>query len=159
MRSCAGDEEYVVIEGNLGIETLTTPYSLASDCQASTFWTATPKNLWRNNIAANSHGNGFWFELDAGAAGDFTTAPTIEVRGNNFHDNNLRGWFIAPKYLPETPQYFHDNTYTRNHMDGIFYGVGGDTHHVGDKRGRCVAAGLYLFHAMDDRIFFQRQTA
>ena len=133
MRLCAGDEEYVVIEGNLGIETLTTPYSLASDCQAATFWTATPKNIWRNNVAANSHGNGFWFELDAGAAGDFTKAPTIEVSGNNFHDNNLRGWFIAPKYLPETPQYFHGNTYTRNHMDGIFYGVGGDTHHVGDN--------------------------
>ena len=128
-----GDEEYVVLEGNLGIETLTTPYSLLSDCQAATFWTATPKNIWRNNVAANSHGNGFWFELDAGAAGDFTKSPTIEVSGNNFHDNNQRGWFIAPKYLPETPQYFRGNTYARNHMDGVFYGVGGDTHHVKDN--------------------------
>ena len=128
-----GDEEYVTLEGNLGIETLTSPYSLKSDCQASTFWTATPKNIWRNNVAANSHGNGFWFELDAGAFGDTSNLPTIEVSGNSYHDNNLRGWFIAPNYEPDTPQYFHNNTYARNHMDGVFYGVGGDTHHIGDR--------------------------
>jgi hypothetical protein len=106
-----GDEEYVQIEHNLGVGTLISPYSLFSDCQASTFWTATPKNIWRNNIAANSHGHGFWFELDAGAAGDFTHHPTIEVSGNTYHDNNLRGWFIAPEYTPATPQYFRNNTY------------------------------------------------
>jgi hypothetical protein len=105
-----GDEEYVQLEGNLGVETIISPYSLLSDCQAATFWTATPKNIWRNNVAANSHGHGFWFELDAGAAGDFTHHPTIEVSGNTYHDNNLRGWFIAPEYTPTTPQYFRNNT-------------------------------------------------
>jgi len=128
-----GDEEYTVLDHNIGIETIISPYSLFSDCQAATFWTASPKQIWRNNVAANSHGHGFWFELDAGAAGDFTSAATIEVDGNTFHDNNLRGWFIAPKYTPSTPQYFRNNTYFRNQLDGVFYGVGGDTHHIGDK--------------------------
>ena len=127
-----GDEEFVVLDGNLGIETMLSPYSLKSDCAASTFWTATPKNIWRNNVAANSLGNGFWFELDAGAAGDFTHHPTIEVRNNRFHDSNMRGWFVVPTYKPTTPQYFHDNTYARNGMDGVMYGKGGDTHHIRD---------------------------
>lgn len=30
-----GDEEYVRIEGNLAVETMTSPYSLKSDCQAA----------------------------------------------------------------------------------------------------------------------------
>lgn len=128
-----GDEEYVRLERNLGVETMISPYSLFSDCQAATFWTASPKNFWRDNVAANSHGHGFWFELDAGAAGDFTRHPTLDVSNNIYHDNNLRGWFIAPTYTPETPQYFRNNTYYRNQLDGVFYGVGGDTHHVGDK--------------------------
>ena len=128
-----GDEEYVNIERNLAVDTHTSPFSLFSDCQAASFWTATPKNRWVGNVAANSHGHGFWFELDAGAAGDFTHHPTIEMANNIFHDNNLRGWFIAPKYLPDTPQYFRNNTYYRNLLDGVFYGVGGDTHHIGDK--------------------------
>ena len=127
-----GDEEYVRLERNLAVETMISPFSLFSDCQAASFWTATPKNFWRDNVAANSHGHGFWYELDAGAAGDFTSHPTLEVSGNIYHDNNLRGWFIAPKYTPDEPQYFRNNTYYRNSLDGVFYGVGGDTHHVGD---------------------------
>ena len=39
---------------------------------------------------------------------------------------------MAPEYTPTSPQYFYNNTYARNHMDGVFYGTGGDTHHVGD---------------------------
>jgi plastocyanin len=127
-----GDEEYVRLERNLAVETMISPFSLFSDCQAASFWTATPKNFWRDNVAANSHGHGFWYELDAGAAGDFTHHPTLEVSGNIYHDNNLRGWFIAPTYTPDEPQYFRNNTYYRNSLDGVFYGVGGDTHHVGD---------------------------
>lgn len=39
----------------------------------------------------------------------------------------------VPKYIPKTPQYFHGNTYARNNLDGVFYGNGGDTHHIDDR--------------------------
>jgi len=35
-----------------------------SDMKPGVFWTATPSNFWRDNVACHSTNFGFWFELE-----------------------------------------------------------------------------------------------
>jgi hypothetical protein len=47
-----------VFDSNLGVSTRPSHMMLKSDLHPATFWTATPQNLWRNNIATDSAARG-----------------------------------------------------------------------------------------------------
>eukprot|EP00729_Bicosta_minor_P027108 gene27108-22519_t len=93
---------------------------LKSDAMHASFWTATPQNIWRNNVAVNSEDRGMWFEFcDAESRVCDNTGPTYEFKNNIFHHNQGIGWRNYPHYLPSTPQYFYNNTFHHNGGNGF----------------------------------------
>lgn len=126
-----GDEKYSNLVGNLGVGNLAGAVLESDNSPAgpAVFWTASPENIWRNNVAANGQGHGFWYEFK----GESVKKRTIQVENNYFHDNAKLGWLILPMYTPTFPQYFRNNTYGRNKGGGVFWEIGGDAHHVRDK--------------------------
>eukprot|EP00038_Savillea_parva_P003003 m.119932 g.119932 ORF g.119932 m.119932 type:complete len:4300 (+) comp11038_c0_seq7:960-13859(+) len=121
-----GDETYNTFDNNIGIATLPLHMMLKSDVSPATFWTATPTNLWRNNVATDSSARGAWYELT-------NQGITLEFRNNSFHHNSGIGFRNYPNYSPPAPQWFHNNSYFRNGGNGLFYKQGGDNHHVYSK--------------------------
>eukprot|EP00048_Salpingoeca_helianthica_P015090 m.224971 g.224971 ORF g.224971 m.224971 type:complete len:4030 (+) comp16594_c0_seq1:296-12385(+) len=143
-----GGERYNYIEENLGARTLQSFALLKSDTKPATFWTSSPTNYWRHNVAAGSTHDGFWFELPGNPGGpSFTTAicPVGERIGqfynNTAHSNGVHGLRIYPVYTPHqdpcnaaspsAPQFFHNFTSFHNGQHGIFGKRNGDLHHVG----------------------------
>jgi hypothetical protein len=47
-----GVEMNNVFDRNLVIEQLTSPGPIRSDSEPACFWTASPANIWRNNVCA-----------------------------------------------------------------------------------------------------------
>ena len=99
-----GVERRVKLLRNLGVETLRPPTSkqvLTTDNVPATFWIQHPDNIVRNNAAAGSEGNGFWYDLPEYPTGlsathDFSPrrAPFGEFANNVAHSNiNRAGQF------------------------------------------------------------------
>lgn len=78
-----GAETQNVLEANLGAITLRSIALLASDMKPATFWTSTPSNVWRNNVAAGSVSFGYVQPCcvccPAPAAATHTTTPQVLV--------------------------------------------------------------------------------
>ncbi len=58
-----GNEHGNVFEGNLAAMTLCSEGPLDGDSKPAGFWTSSPANIWRHNVAAGSCSSGWWFEL------------------------------------------------------------------------------------------------
>eukprot|EP01036_Dinobryon_divergens_P027890 gene27890-36744_t len=143
-----GTEEYNSITGNLGVYIKPSSSLLPGDQQPAIFWTATPTNFWRDNVAAHSSARGMWFEF-AGSipldVGEEPTCPTTrllgEHRNNTFHSNNQMGMRIYPQWTPvevecdggsaPAPQYFYGMNSYRNGGNGLFSKRHGSIHHRG----------------------------
>lgn len=145
-----GNERKNVIEGNLGVFTLRSSALLKSDTKPATFWTSSPDNFWRHNVAAGCTNDGFWLELPGHPGGPSFTTSICPVHGplgqffnNTAHSNGVHGLRVYPVYLPladpcdsnsgPSPQYFHDFTAWHNGQHGIFGKLNGDLHHVNAK--------------------------
>ncbi len=145
-----GNEQFNLIERNLGVWTLRMFAALASDAKPATFWMSSANNLWRDNVAAGSELIGFWFELPGNPGGpSFTTSicPVHsyfgEFRDNIAHSNAGPGMRIYPHYeplvdpcndnSPTSPQYLYNFTSFRNGGNGIFSKLVGDVHHINTK--------------------------
>ncbi len=106
--------------------------------------------MWRDNVAAGSINDGYWFELPKNPGGpSFTTTmcpsseSVYEFKNNTAHSNGVHGLRIYPVYLPlsdpcdvnstSSPQYFYNFTSYRNGGNGIFGKLNGDLHHVNTK--------------------------
>ena len=145
-----GNEQFNLFEENLGVFTMASPALLKSDLKPATFWTASPNNIWRNNVAAGSDHDGFWLEL-SGHPGGSSFVPylcpvgwhIIEWFNNTAHSNGVHGLRIYPTYTPlvrpcdstsgSAPQYFINFTSWRNGGNGIFGKLNGDLHHINAK--------------------------
>jgi hypothetical protein len=126
-----GSERFNAITGNLGVYILTSSALLKSDLQPSIFWCHGPQNMWRDNLAAHSQGNGMWFEL-ASAEGEFCPVhmPVQEFYNNTFHSNTVFGLKIYPEWTPLTipcdsssaplPVYLYHMLSFRNAANGLF---------------------------------------
>jgi len=142
-----GAERYNYIEENLGVLTLQSFSLLKSDTKPATFWTSSPTNFWRHNVAAGCTHDGYWFELPGHPGGpSFTTSicPVGEHLGefynNTAHSNGVHGLRVYPVYLPHkdpcneasgpSPQYYYNFTSFHNGGNGIFGKMNGDLHHV-----------------------------
>eukprot|EP00638_Chattonella_subsalsa_P015791 CAMPEP_0117829880 /NCGR_PEP_ID=MMETSP0949-20121206/8130_1 /TAXON_ID=44440 /ORGANISM="Chattonella subsalsa, Strain CCMP2191" /LENGTH=3868 /DNA_ID=CAMNT_0005670717 /DNA_START=230 /DNA_END=11837 /DNA_ORIENTATION=- len=145
-----GAEFYNVIEGNLGCVTRVSEALLKSDLDPSTFWTATPRNIWRHNVATGSHSNGWWIELAGHPGGPSSTTSVcpkhdhlIEFFNNTAHTNSGLGIKIYPQYMPledpcdsssgPKPMYFHNTTSWRNGGNGQFGKKLGSLHWINSK--------------------------
>jgi hypothetical protein len=102
-----GVEQFNVIEGNLAAATLQSFASLGSDLKPASFWTASPTNFWRHNVAAGSTHDGYWFEPPANPRGpSFTTGycpinmPLGQFHNNSAHSNGVQGLRVYPAYFP-----------------------------------------------------------
>ena len=143
-----GTEEYNSITGNLGILINPSSALLPGDQQPSIFWSATPTNFWRDNVAAHSMARGMWFEFSgqiALDAGEDPTCPTTrllgEHRNNTFHSNIGMGMRIYPQWTPvqvecdqgssPAPQYLYGMNSYRNGGNGLFSKRHGSIHHRG----------------------------
>ena len=58
-----GNERGNVFEGNLAVLTRCSEGPLSGDATPASFWTSSPANIWRHNVAAGSCSAGWWFEL------------------------------------------------------------------------------------------------
>ena len=58
-----GDEAYNVFDQNIVIGSKNSHMMLKSDSMHASFWTASPRQLWRNNVATGSEDRGMWFEF------------------------------------------------------------------------------------------------
>jgi hypothetical protein len=88
-----GDEEYNIFDGNIVIASKNSPFMLKSDAMHASFWTATPSNMWRNNVAVESQDRGMWFEFcDSESRVCAESQDTYEFTNNIFHHNNGIGW-------------------------------------------------------------------
>ena len=142
-----GTEQYNSITGNLGVLIRTSSALLKSDHKPAIFWTSTPLNFWRDNVAAHSASHGFWFELSNGVPlepGETPVCPFSqplgEFRNNTFHSNNVNGLRIYPGWGPRTdpcdpssptaPQYLRGLVSFHNNGNGLFAKHHGDLHHV-----------------------------
>eukprot|EP00051_Salpingoeca_urceolata_P019992 m.295984 g.295984 ORF g.295984 m.295984 type:complete len:3942 (+) comp19518_c0_seq1:299-12124(+) len=145
-----GIEEDNVFEENLGVFTLKSFALLESDTKPATFWTSTPTNFWRHNVAAGCENDGYWFELPGNPGGPSFTEDECPVHGhlrgfynNTAHANGVHGLRIYPQWTPlvqpcgassePAPQFLRNFTSFHNGGHGIFTKKGGDLHHVNAK--------------------------
>ena len=145
-----GVERFNVIQNNLIASTVRCYGCLSSDVKPASFWTASPTNFWRNNVAAGSTNDGFWLELPGHPHGpSFTTsycpvgAPLGEHFGNIAHSNGVHGIRLYPTVTPyndmcdaasgAAPQYFYNFTSWRNGGHGVFGKRNGALRHVNAK--------------------------
>lgn len=110
-----GIETGNVLEGNLGLLTKRPAAGemlLPSDNTPATFWITNPNNIIRNNVAAGSTDQGFWFALpehptglSKNAANDANVwprrTPLREFSGNTSHSNGSHGLFIDSGPKPD----------------------------------------------------------
>ena len=140
-----GGEAQNVFESNLGVFTLGSFAMLSSDVNPATFWMSSPTNYWRNNVAAGSIAEGYWFELPGNPGGpSFTTSicpvngHILEFSNNVAHSCQANGIKIYPAYFPllypcggpTAPQYITNFTSYHNGGNGVFCKRGGDIHFV-----------------------------
>ena len=142
-----GAESQNVIESNLGVFTIRSFSALTSDTKPATFWTSSPTNFWRNNIAAGSSNDGYWFELPGNPGGpSFTTSVCpvhghiLEFSNNVAHSCGVHGLRVYPLYMPRlnqcdpnsptAPQYIYNFTAFHNSGNGIFCKHVGDLHFI-----------------------------
>ena len=140
-----GLERGNVIEANLAAMTLCSEGPLAGDAMPANFWTSSPSNIWRHNVAAGSCAFGYWFELPGNPDGpDFTVyiCPScehvIEFFNNTAHTSQSHGLRVYPHWTPynspcdsssgPAPQYLYNLTSWRNGGNGIFHRQVGDVH-------------------------------
>uniref|UniRef100_A0A0G4ICS1 PA14 domain-containing protein n=1 Tax=Chromera velia CCMP2878 TaxID=1169474 RepID=A0A0G4ICS1_9ALVE len=134
-----------VIEGNLVVFTIRNPVLLSGDMKPASFWTPTPTNIWRHNVAAGSVSWGYWFELvgsptgpSRGKRANFcpSSESLQEFHNNTAHANSI-GLRIYPVYLPKSPacggsggspQWYTDLN-SHHNGQGIFHRNVGDVHH------------------------------
>ena len=101
-----GIETDNVFEDNLGLMTLPSHSSLNTDLTPTTYWITNPSNTFRRNVAAGSHGYGFWMRMLPHPEGpSFTTSqcpdsmPLTAFEDNTAHSNGRYGLRIFPKLL------------------------------------------------------------
>lgn len=147
-----GVERWNVIEENLAAVVLPCYMCLKSDTKPSGFWTSSPVNIWRHNVAAGCLGggcNGYWFELPDNPGGPSYTTSICPVgeRTGEFFNNTARasdkGLRIYPVYTPFVdpcdggsgtfPALFQNSTFFRNRDNGVFVKHGGDIHHINPR--------------------------
>ena len=136
-----GTEKENYLTGNLGVYILKSSALLKSDLKPAVFWTATPTNYWRDNVAVHSAKFGFWFEP---VGSEDTSCPVHSYIGEHWnvtvHSNSDIGLRIYPQYTPLTdecgqsfvpsPQYIYHLLSYHNGGNGIFSKVHGDIHHM-----------------------------
>ena len=145
-----GVEKYNVIQGNLIASTERCYACLKGDTKPASFWTASPTNFWRNNVAAGSTNDGLWLELPGNPHGPSFSPlicpvgnPVGEWRNNHAHSNGVHGLRLYPVVTPfvnpcdstsgAAPQYFYNFTSWRNGNHGIFGKNNGALRHVNAK--------------------------
>lgn len=144
-----GTEEYNYITGNLGVFIRRSSALLMSDQKPAVFWTATPSNFWRDNVACHSAAFGHWFELPSTvgnpAEDESISCPVGEMLGEfrniTVHSNSGIGLRIYPQWKPlivpcdtnsePNPQYLYGLVSYHNGGNGIFSKHHGSLHHVG----------------------------
>jgi hypothetical protein len=137
-----GTETNNYVTGNLGVFIRRSSALLKSDMKPGIFWTATPTNFWRDNVACHSRAFGFWFELESST--NHGTCPVGQSVGEfvnmTLHSNGGIGLRIYPHWVPvsdacnaqSAPEsnYLYDLVSFRNGGNGIFSKRHGDIHHV-----------------------------
>lgn len=115
-----GSETKNTLEGNLGVLTRSAPDGenlLPSDTRPATFWITNPDNIIRDNVAAGSVSQGFWFSLpehplalDSGKTNIWPRQTPLGLfSGNVAHSNGEAGLFVD------------DGPNADNSIDGYYY--------------------------------------
>jgi hypothetical protein len=143
-----GGEMYNTFENNLAALTFCSEGPLAGDAKAANFWTSSPLNIWRHNVAAGSCAFGYWFELPSRPGGAMASMGGFcsnsealgEFFNNTAHTSGGIGVRVYPHWTPLTnpcssgspssPQYLYNTTSFRNGGNGIFHRNVGDLHWV-----------------------------
>ena len=136
-----GSEKLNYLTGNLGVKIRRSSALLKSDMKPAVFWTATPYNYWRDNVACHSALLGFWFELVGEEEGLCPLHMDLgEFRNTSLHNNGGMGIRIYPNWTPllnpcgsdnkPKPQYLYTMLSWRNGGNGLFSKRHGDLHHI-----------------------------
>jgi len=142
-----GGEMYNNFENNLAAFTLCSEGPLAGDIHPGNFWTSSPMNIWRHNVAAGSCGFGYWFELPSNPGGESASPdvcsssnPLGGFYNNTAHSSASIGFRVYPHWTPlsdpcngnsdSQPQYLYNVTSFRNGGNGIFHRQVGDLHWI-----------------------------
>lgn len=114
-----GIETGITIEHNLGMAVRVPQPGTAildSDSRPAVFWITNPQNVVRDNAAAGSEGNGFWYDLSPHPTGPSATntiwprrTDLASFSGNVSHSNEQNGLFVDilrnPPGVTEAPNY------------------------------------------------------
>lgn len=71
--------------------------------------------MWYDNVAVNSEGNGFWFQLNIA----YETLPILGFRNVSMKHNEMNGLSFYPTYKVLTPSYVTDSLLFGN-SNGVF---------------------------------------
>lgn len=84
-----GAEEWNVIDENLVAGTIRLFNALKGDMKPASFWSSSPKQIWKNNMAGGCINDGYWHELPGNPHGPSFTTSICPVRDHigQFHNN------------------------------------------------------------------------
>ena len=135
-----GDERNNYVTGNLGVLLRASSALLKGDQAPAIFWTSTPTNFWRDNVAAHSTSRGFWFEHVGQIRGVCSIHEHIgEFVNMTLHSNGGIGLRIYPEWTPldppcggsPAPQYLYGLVSFNNGGNALFSKRHGSIHHRG----------------------------
>mmetsp|Transcript_29790 Transcript_29790/g.44184 ORF Transcript_29790/g.44184 Transcript_29790/m.44184 type:complete len:1743 (-) Transcript_29790:270-5498(-) len=131
-----GSEEDNVFIRNLGallhVTSINDTVSITeSDFRAAIFWTASPRNVFRENVGAGGGDNGFWFEMLEHVRGPSELThiginpsgqPLMDFADNVFHSNHREGLSLYPNgHFPDEEAVFYRTRSFRNVGDGVLF--------------------------------------
>ncbi len=122
-----GNEQYNIIQDNLGVFVRASSSLLNVDITPATFWAVNPNNIIRRNAAAGGTHFGFWYRLPTHPTGpSFTTSlcpkkqPVLQFENNTAHSFGWYGLWIFRSYYPTVTGECGDNTPGPAHFDRFF---------------------------------------
>ena len=122
-----GNEQYNIIQDNLGVFVRASSSLLNVDITPATFWAVNPNNIIRRNAAAGGTHFGFWYRLPTHPTGpSFTTSlcpkkqPVLQFENNTAHSFGWYGLWVFRSYHPTATGECGDNTPGPAHYDGFF---------------------------------------
>ena len=121
-----GNEQFNIIQDNLGVFVRASSSLLNVDITPATFWVVNANNILRRNAAAGGTHFGFWYRLPANPTGpSFTTSlcprkqRVLQFSNNTAHSFGWYGLWVFRQYFPSPSGECSDNGHAPSYFDSF----------------------------------------